>query len=138
MVAEAQIRGRCGRSESRICWGERVDSIVEKDWGDVFSLGEQQLLAVARVLLAAPQFACPGPRRHRPRCRAVALVLKVLSESAITYIVFKGDGDGMQSCDAVLDLGDGGTWQWIVGPKNGQSESDVSCRQDGAASWRSS
>src|SRR5207245_6236684 len=30
---------------------------VEQDWDDVLSLGEQQLLSVARVVLAAPRFA---------------------------------------------------------------------------------
>src|SRR6185436_14278553 len=29
---------------------------VERDWSDLLSLGEQQLLAVARVVLAAPAF----------------------------------------------------------------------------------
>jgi hypothetical protein len=51
--------------------------------------------------------------RLRGRSEQTALVLKVLSLSAITYIVFEGEGDGMQSCDAVLDLGDGGTWEWM-------------------------
>lgn len=85
----------------------------EQDWDNLLSLGERQLLAVARLLLANPPFAFLDRVDTALGSEQTALVFKVLSLSAITYIVFEGEGDGMQSCDAVLDLGDGGTWQWM-------------------------
>lgn len=43
----------------------------------------------------------------------VALVLKVLAANAITYVVFKGDGDdASRYYDAILDIAGDGTWQW--------------------------
>ena len=85
----------------------------EQDWDNLLSLGERQLLAVARLLLANPPFAFLDRVDTALGSEQTALVFKVLSLSAITYIVFEGEGDGVQSCDAVLDLGDGGTWQWM-------------------------
>ena len=85
---------------------------VEQDWGEVFSLGEQQLLAVARVLLAAPQFAFLDRVGTALDAEHVALVLKVLSEHAITYIVFKTVTDETRDYDATLDIAGDGTWQW--------------------------
>jgi len=85
---------------------------VEKDWGEVFSLGEQHLLAVARLLLAAPQFAFLDRVGTALDAEHVALVLKVLSENAITYIVFKAVADDARYYDATLDIAGDGTWQW--------------------------
>jgi len=85
---------------------------VEKDWEDVFSLGEQQLLAVARVLLAAPQFVCLDRIGTALDAEQVGPVLKVLTENAITYVVFDGQGDEARYYDAILDIAGDGTWQW--------------------------
>ena len=42
----------------------------------------------------------------------VALVLNVLSEMAITYIVFKADRADASYYDAILEIAGDGTWQW--------------------------
>jgi putative ATP-binding cassette transporter len=112
VVTDAQIRGalRMLRIEDLV---ERAGGLdVEKDWQDVFSLGEQQLLAVVRVLLAAPQFVFLDRLDSALDAEHVALVLKVLSEHAVTYIVFKGDGDVARYYDAILEIAEDGTWQW--------------------------
>ncbi len=85
---------------------------VEKDWGDMFSLGEQQMLAVARVLLAAPQFGFLDRVDTALDAERVALVLQTLSENGITYVVFKGDADDAPYYDAILDIAGEGTWHW--------------------------
>jgi putative ATP-binding cassette transporter len=85
---------------------------VEKNWEDVFSLGEQQLLAVARVLLAAPQFVCLDRIGTALDAEQVGLVLKALTETAITYVVFNGEGDEARYYDAILDIARDATWQW--------------------------
>jgi vitamin B12/bleomycin/antimicrobial peptide transport system ATP-binding/permease protein len=112
VVSEAQIRGalRLLRIEDLV---ERAGGLdVEKEWEDVFSLGEQQLLAVARVLLAAPQFVFLDRLDSALDAEHVALVLKVLSEQAVTYVAFKGDGDVARYYDAILEIAEDGSWQW--------------------------
>ena len=39
-------------------------------------------------------------------------MLKVLTENAITYVVFNGEGDEDRCYDAILDIAGDGTWQW--------------------------
>ena len=68
----------------------------EQDWDDLLSLGERQLLAVARLLLANPPFAFLNRVDTALDSEQTALVSRLLWVSAITYIVFAGKGDGMQ------------------------------------------
>jgi len=86
--------------------------LAERIREDVFSLGEQQLLAVARVLLAAPQFVFLDRVGTALDADQVGLVLRLFSEKAITSIVFKGEGDEARDYDAILDITGDGTWQW--------------------------
>lgn len=112
MLTDAQIRGalRMLRIEDLV---DRAGGLgAEKEWQDVFSLGEQQLLAVARVLLAGPQFVFLDRLESSLDAEHVALVLRVLSEHAVTYIVFKGDADVARYYDAILEVAEDGTWQW--------------------------
>jgi putative ATP-binding cassette transporter len=113
VVEETQIRGalRTLGIENLLARAGGLD--VEKDWEGVFSLGEQQLLAVARVLLAAPQFVCLDRIGTALDAEQVRLVLKVLTENAITYVVFNGEGDEARYYDAILDIAGDGTWQWM-------------------------
>jgi putative ATP-binding cassette transporter len=85
---------------------------VEHDWDDLLSLGEQQLLAFARVVLAAPRFAVldrPGtlvPRELVDRtCRA-------FSEASITVVTFARDAELVMHHDVQLEIGEGGRWAW--------------------------
>lgn len=112
VVGETQIRAvlRTLAIEDLL---ERAGGLdVEKDWGDMFSLGEQQMLAVARVLLAAPQFGFLDRVDTALDAEHVALVLQALSENGITYVVFKGDADDARYYDAILEIAGDGTWQW--------------------------
>jgi vitamin B12/bleomycin/antimicrobial peptide transport system ATP-binding/permease protein len=80
----------------------------------LLSLGEQQLVAFARMLLAAPQFAfldrpttILGPER-------VARLLALLEQDAITYVTI-GEGYGLQPHhDAMLVVALDGTWSWTT------------------------
>ena len=85
---------------------------VEHDWPAVLSLGEQQQLAMVRLVLARPSFAlldrvsttlAPGQLQHS---------LQRLSDNSITYVEF---GEGIESAelyDAVLEIDPGGAWSW--------------------------
>jgi vitamin B12/bleomycin/antimicrobial peptide transport system ATP-binding/permease protein len=83
---------------------------VEGDWGHSLSLGEQQLLGVARVLLAAPAFAVLHSPGSSLAPEQLARVLALLSAASITYLCFGGTSVGASDYDAVLELHAGGTW----------------------------
>jgi putative ATP-binding cassette transporter len=83
---------------------------AEGDFGHVLSLGEQQLLAVARVVLAAPAFVV----LHNPGTtlapEQLALALEQLSRANITYLTLGGLDAPTGAYDAVLELHAGGSW----------------------------
>jgi len=92
---------------------ERMGGLdVERDWDDALSLGEQQLLSVARVVLAAPRFVF----LERPRATLGAAhadqVLSLLRERSITYLTLGDGGDRLGDHDFVLELADDGGWTW--------------------------
>jgi len=59
---------------------ERMGGLdVERDWDDALSLGEQQLLFVARVVLATPRFVLERPRTALGS-EQVDRILSLLSE----------------------------------------------------------
>jgi putative ATP-binding cassette transporter len=85
---------------------------VERDWDDQLSIDEQQLLSLARVLLAAPRFAVLdrpalvlGPER-------AAHALALLAAASITTVTFASDPALADQHDARLELFDDGRWTW--------------------------
>jgi len=85
---------------------------AERDWDDALSLGEQQLLCVARAVLAAPRFVF----LERPRTTLgpghADDVVAVLRERSIGYLTI---GDASYKADDyafVLELADDGVWTW--------------------------
>jgi putative ATP-binding cassette transporter len=84
---------------------ERVGGLEpEQDWPHTLSLGEQQLLAFARLLLESPQFAVldeatsaldPGRAHH---------VYEILAATSITYITVGGDLGLRKYHDVVVEL----------------------------------
>ena len=85
---------------------------VERDWDDVLSLGEQQLLSVARVVLAAPRFAFLERPRTALGSEQTDRILSLLWERSITYLTLGDGGDGLDDYDAVLELAGDGGWTW--------------------------
>src|SRR5256886_1344529 len=85
---------------------------VERDWDDALSLGEQQLLSVARVVLATPRFAFLERPRTALGSEQVDRILSLLSERSITYLTVGDGGDGLDGYDAVLELAGDGGWTW--------------------------
>ncbi|QXP82640.1 ABC transporter ATP-binding protein/permease [Methylococcus sp. Mc7] len=84
---------------------------VEQDWPGILSLGEQQLLAIARLLLASPRFVFLERPSTALRAEQVKNVLRMLSENSITYLTLGGD-EPLDFYDAVLELEEGGRWTW--------------------------
>ena len=81
-----------------------------RDWRDVLSTEEQQLVGVARLLLAAPRFAVLGPLAPSLGVERATHVLAALAKRGVGYVVL-GDGElGRALFDAVVDIGADGTW----------------------------
>ena len=84
---------------------------VERDWGNILGLGEQQLLVIARVLLARPTFvfldhmgtALTNQQRER--------VLDLFWERSITYVAIGANDEPLDRYDAVLVIENDGAWR---------------------------
>jgi putative ATP-binding cassette transporter len=85
---------------------------VEQDWDDILSLGEQQLLAIARLLLAAPRFAFLDRPGTALSLEQVPQILSILSANSISYLTLGNSDDPLEHYDAVLELAGDGGWQW--------------------------
>jgi len=86
---------------------------VEKDWDDILSLGEQQLLAFARLLLAAPRFVLLDRPGAILTPHQIKRLLTLLTERSITYLTLGNGEDSLEDYDAVLELSGDGAWQWL-------------------------
>jgi len=84
---------------------------VERDWDNILALGEQQLLAFARVFLAEPRFVFLDRVRTALTPQQVEYVMRLLQERRITYITIGGIDDQLRDYDAVLDIATDGDWQ---------------------------
>ena len=87
-----------------------VDS--EHDWNDLLSLGEQQLFAVVRLVLAAPQFAFLDRPHTVLSPEQVGQVLGVLHEQGITYVNIGERGEPSGRYDGALEIRPDGGWTW--------------------------
>jgi vitamin B12/bleomycin/antimicrobial peptide transport system ATP-binding/permease protein len=85
---------------------------VEHDWGNFLSLGEQQLVAFARMLLVAPQFVFLDRPTTVLGVERVDRLLQTLSEHSIGYVTI-GEAEGLfHRYDAILEVAADGTWRW--------------------------
>ena len=86
---------------------------VEREWSELLSLGEQQLLSFARLVLAAPRYALldrPGTILHAD---ALGRALDLLCEQSISVVTFAADESLAARHDARLQLARDGTWSWV-------------------------
>jgi putative ATP-binding cassette transporter len=87
---------------------------TERHWGDVLSLGEQQLLSCARLFLAQPAFALFDRPNTALSGAQVRMILNWLAQRGIAYVTL-GSGEDRESLgqyDHVLCLEEGGHWRW--------------------------
>ena len=85
---------------------------VELAWDTMLSLGEQQLLSAARLVLAAPRFAFLHRIGTTLSAEQVDAVLDALGEHGITYVSFEPSARLRDRHDAVLELAADGGWTW--------------------------
>jgi putative ATP-binding cassette transporter len=85
---------------------------VERDWDDLLALGEQQLVVIARLVLAQPRFGVLHRIDTTLTPEQVARTLRLLAAASITAIAFgeADDTDGLY--DAVLLLRADGSWSF--------------------------
>lgn len=92
---------------------ERIGGFdVDRDWAATVSLGEQQLLSVARVVLAAPRFVFLERPRATLGASQADRVMSLLRERSITCLTLSDGDDRLEDYDAILELGDDGASTW--------------------------
>jgi putative ATP-binding cassette transporter len=85
---------------------------AEHRWESVFSLGEQQLLAFAHILLASPRFVYLNRAGTALKPGEFRRVLELLAQHSIS-VVTDGDTDPHAGYyHATLHLAEDGQWQW--------------------------
>ena len=83
---------------------------VEHNWSEILSLGEQQLLAFSRVLLASPEFVfLDHPTRALSECQ-VGDLLQTLRAHMISYLTLGDEDDDVADYDQVLEIAADGSW----------------------------
>lgn len=87
---------------------------AEQDWSNILPLAEQQLLVFARVLAGRPGFALLDRPATALGDDQLDLVLNQLSRNSIGYVVFAESEDRMDRYDGILELKEGGAWEWKV------------------------
>ena len=85
---------------------------VEHDWPAILSLGEQQELAVSRLILARPAFAMLDRVNAALKPGQVRQCLQRLDENSITYITLAEVAESVDLYDAVLEIDADGAWRW--------------------------
>lgn len=85
---------------------------VERDWDATLGISEQAALAVARVLLAAPEFVFLDRMSIAMDVTQADQVLKLFAARGISYIVLGRPDDPLGNFDAALTLASDGSWTW--------------------------
>ena len=83
---------------------------VERDWGHCLSLGEQQLLTLACVVLAQPAFAALQSPNTTLAPEQLSRALAALATASITYLVFGGAAVPDGAYAATLEIHGDGSW----------------------------
>jgi putative ATP-binding cassette transporter len=83
----------------------------EHDWS-ILSLGEQQLLALTRLILARPAFTMLDRVTAALKPAQVRQALRRLDENSITYITLAEDAESVELYDALLEIDVDGGWRW--------------------------
>ena len=85
---------------------------VERDWEDLLSLREQELVSVARLLLSKPRFVLLERIGNTLDASEVAAVLGAFAERGIGYVAVGNGEDRLEHFDAVLEMTGEGRWRW--------------------------
>ena len=87
----------------------------EADWDDFLSLGEQEMVSIARVILSRPRFVFLHNPGRTLDAEQIDLALKELCDCTTTCVTLTGidEEDGhLSHHDALLELSPDGGWSW--------------------------
>jgi putative ATP-binding cassette transporter len=85
---------------------------TEADWSDVLSLGEQQRLAFARVLIANPPYAVLDEATSALDINNEANLYKHLQETRTTFVSVGHRTSLNEYHHLLLRLSEGGSWEF--------------------------
>jgi putative ATP-binding cassette transporter len=92
---------------------EKVGGLeIERDWDEVLSLGEQQLLSFARLALAAPRYAVLDRPETVLGAETITRALDLLAGQGITVVTFSSEPALADRHDVHMVLATGGSWSF--------------------------
>ena len=86
----------------------------EADWGKTLSLGEQQRVALARVLFAKPRYVILDEATSALDCENEELLYQQLLDSGATLISVSHRLNVLKYHKSVLELVGDGTWRVVL------------------------
>jgi vitamin B12/bleomycin/antimicrobial peptide transport system ATP-binding/permease protein len=108
---------------TQLAFGPILDRVggldVERDWANILTVGEQQLLGIARLLIAQPKFAFLDRATNALSTARARHVYELLSYTSITYISVGDQAHLRDFHDNVMELQEDG--KWTVGPAREQT-----------------
>ncbi len=109
---------------------ERAGGLAaDKDWDDVFSIGEQHMLSIARIFLAKPGFVyLDRPGSSLPKSQ-ISIILDMLSAQGIASVILSKNGESRLHYDACLEIKPDGSWEVHLDP-SGTAHSDSADLRD--------
>ncbi len=115
-ISDQQVRATLHDTELDALLQRVGDLDAEMDWAGKLSLQEQQQLAVARLLLAAPAFALLDRTSTTLSPPVLRAMLQALAHKGITFMTFDTSPDIRDLHQGVLELHDNGAWHWQPNP----------------------
>jgi vitamin B12/bleomycin/antimicrobial peptide transport system ATP-binding/permease protein len=101
---------------TQLAFGPILDRVggldAERDWGNILTVGEQQLLGIARILIAQPKFAFLDRATNALSTSRARHVYELLSYTEITYISIGDQAYLRDFHDNVMELLDDGKWTY--------------------------
>jgi putative ATP-binding cassette transporter len=95
--------------ESTIARAGGLDA--EKDWDDVFSIGEQHMLSIARIFIAKPAFVfLDRPGSSLPKSQ-ISAILDMLTTRNIGVVILAKNGESRLHYDSSLEIKSDGKWE---------------------------
>jgi putative ATP-binding cassette transporter len=111
-VTDAQIDAKLHEAGVESVF-ERVGGLnIEMDWASKLSLGEQQQLALTRLLLSQPIFVVLDRASTTLSQAQIRHWLQLFRKHAITYVTLEESTNTMDLHDAILEIHEDGRWQW--------------------------
>jgi putative ATP-binding cassette transporter len=109
-ISDEEVHETLGLLELEVVATRAGGLHAERDWGNILALGEQQLLAIARILLARPRFAFLDHMGTALTSKQLQRVLEIFSQRSISYVAIAGKDEPLDCYDAVLVIENDGSW----------------------------